>query len=113
MIYLEQLIVAVVVVFVVDLSGFTVTWLGWLSKWTARYGYGPVRKLRPFSCSLCMTWWCCLLWALIRGQLSVYTVGASAVLAFFSITVKDVLIFMQEWAAWTLSKLSPKWKKED
>ena len=113
MIYLELLLVAAVVVFVVDLSGFTQTWLGWLSKFTARYGYGPVRELRPLSCSLCMTWWCCLLWTLTRGQFSIYTVAASAGLAFFSNTVNDVLIFLHEWATWVLSRLSPKWKKED
>lgn len=109
MIYLELTIIAAVVVFIVDLSGFTQTWLGWLSKWTARYGYGPVRQLRPLSCSLCMVWWTCLLWSLIQGQLSVYTVGASAALAFFSNTFNGLWIFIQDWATWLINKLTPRW----
>ena len=48
--YFELLLVAAIVVYIVDLSGFTQTWLGWLSKLLK----GPVRQLRPFSCGQCM-----------------------------------------------------------
>ena len=54
-IYFDLLLVTAIVVYIVALSGFTQTWLGWLSKFTARYGYGPVHQLRPFSCPQCMT----------------------------------------------------------
>lgn len=108
-IYSELLLVTVIVVYVVALSGFTQTWLGWLSKFTSRYGYGPVHQLRPFSCAQCMTWWCCLLWAFIHGQLSLTVVAYSAGLAFFSITVENVLIFLREGLLWLVSKLNKLW----
>lgn len=112
-IYSDLLLVAVIVVYVVALSGFTQTWLGWLSKFTARYGYGPVHQLRPFSCAQCMTWWCCLLWAAIRGELSLPVVAYSAGLAFFSITLENVLIFIREALLWLVSKLNELWMQKD
>ena len=108
-IYLELLLVAVVVVYIVALSGWTQTWLGWLSKALHR----AVKGFRPFSCAQCMTWWCCLLWALIRGKLSLPVVAASAGLAFYSITLENILIFLQKGTLWCIRKLNKLWTQED
>lgn len=108
-IYSDLLLVAAIVVYVVALSGFTQTWLGWLSKFTARFGYGPVHQLRPFSCPQCMTWWCCLLWAAFQGQLTLPVVAYCAALAFFSITLENVLIFIREGLLWLITKLNRLW----
>lgn len=104
----ELIIVACVTTYIVALSGFTQSWLGLLSKWTARYSLPPVRHLRPFSCAQCMTWWCCLAWCLYRHNLTLPYVGASAMLAFFSITIENVLIFLREAALRLLSWLNDK-----
>ena len=103
--YFELLLVAAIVVYIVDLSGFTQTWLGCLSKLLK----GPVRQLRPFSCGQCMTWWCCLLWLLLRHQFTLPLVAYSAGLAFFSITVQNVLIFLREGLLFCLRKLNDLW----
>lgn len=95
-IYLELLLVSLVVVYIVSLSGWTDTWLGWLSKFTARYGYGPVRELRPFSCAECMTWWCCLAWCVVRGSFTLPLVAYSAGLAFFSLPLEKLCIFIRD-----------------
>ena len=95
-IYIELLLVAVVVIFIVDISGWTDTWLGWLSKFTTKYGRGPVRDFPPFTCSLCMTWWCCLAWLLIRGQFTLPLVAYSAGLATFSNTIQNLCISIRE-----------------
>lgn len=95
-IYIELLLVAVVVIFIVDISGWTDTWLGWLSKFTTKYGRGSVRDLPPFTCSLCMTWWCCLAWLLIRGQFTLPLVAYSAGLATFSNTIQNLCISIRE-----------------
>lgn len=95
-IYIELLLVAVTVIYIVDLSGWTDTWLGWLSRFTTRRGFPPVRQLRPFSCSQCMVWWCCLAWAIIRHHLSLPTVAAAAGFAFFSLTINQFLLFIRE-----------------
>lgn len=95
-VYLELLLLAVIVVYIVSLSGWTDTWLGWLSRFTARHGYGPVRSLRPFSCSQCMTWWCCLAWCLVRGQFTLPLVAYCAALAFNSLTLQNLCISIRE-----------------
>lgn len=95
-IYLQLLLLAAIVVYVVDLSGFTDTWLGWLSRFTTRHGYPPVKRLRPFSCSLCMTWWCGLAWAYFQNALSLPVVAYVAGLSFFSLTLYELLIFTRE-----------------
>lgn len=95
-IYLELPLLAVVVVYIVSLSGWTDTWLGWLSRFTARHGYGPVRSLRPFSCSQCMTWWCSLAWCLVRGQFTLPLVAYCALLAFNSLTLENLCISIRE-----------------
>ena len=109
-IYLQLLLVTAIVVYIEGLSGWTETWLGWLSRFTQRHGAGPVRSLRPFSCSACMTWWCCLLWAFLQGELTLPVVAASAGFAFLSITFEKVLIFLREWTLWLLDKIGPIWK---
>lgn len=95
-IYLELLLVAIVVTYIVDLSGWTDSWLGWLSAFTKRQGYGPVRELKPFSCGQCMTWWSCLAWAVIRGAFTLPVVAACAGYAFMSLTLCQLCLSIRE-----------------
>ena len=111
-IYADLALLWAVIVFVVDLSGFTDTWLGWLSRFTARYGYPPVRSLRPFSCSLCTTWWCGIAYALAVGEFSLPVLAYIAALAFLSITLRELFIFISETLTTTIAKLS-KWINND
>lgn len=95
-IYLQLLLLAAVVVYIVDLSGWTDFWLGRLSRFTRAHGYPPVKSLRPFSCSSCMTWWCGLAWAYIHGQLTLPVIAYTAGLSFLSITLYELFIFISE-----------------
>jgi len=95
-IYIELLLVAAIVVYVVDLSGFTDTWLKAISRFTTRRGYPPVKSLRPFSCSLCMVWWTGLAWAWLQGQFTLPVLAYTAGLSFLSITLRELFIFIRE-----------------
>lgn len=90
--YTDILLLSLVVIFIVDLSGFTETWLAALSKWLGR----TVRSVKPFSCSLCMTWWCGLAYAIITKTISIPIVAYIAALSYFSFTISQVLIFIHE-----------------
>ena len=107
-IYLSLLLLSCVVVYVVDLSGWTQTWLGWLSRFTTRHGYPPVKELRPFSCSLCMTWWICLLYAYLRNSFTLPVVAYIAGLSFLSITLRELFIFIRETLTNAIANLN-KW----
>lgn len=109
-IYLELLLLAAVVVYIVDLSGWSDTVLDVATRFVRRHGrLERVTSLKPFTCSLCSVWWCCLLWTLLRGQLTLPTVAASAALSAFSVTIHKVLILLREWSLWLLEKISPRW----
>ena len=106
-IYLELLLVSAVVVYVVDLSGFTQSWKEGLASLLSGGRTSRLRwSGRPFSCSLCMTWWCCLAWALVRGQFTLPVVAASAGYSAFSITLCNLLIFIRETATLFISRLN-------
>lgn len=78
---IDFLEIAAVCVFIVDVSGFTDSWRGALARWL---GVKELRPLPPFDCSLCATWWSCLLWALCSGRFSLEAVLGSAFAAFLT-----------------------------
>ena len=88
----DLLFLTLVVVFIVDLSGWTDTWLGWLSRWLGH----PVLSLKPFSCSLCMTWWSGIVYLLVTGRFCLPLLAYVALLAFLSLPISELLIFIRE-----------------
>lgn len=99
--YFELPLVAFVATYIVALSGWTDTWLGWLSRLLG----GRVRSLRPFSCAKCMTWWCCLAWCVYRHALSLPLVAECAALALLSLTLEKLCILIYEATLWLVSKV--------
>ena len=76
----DILLVMWICVFVVDLSGFRPALLGALSKWLK----GPVKSLKPFTCSLCMTWWSSLVLLIVTGRFTLAGVAIAAGAAILS-----------------------------
>lgn len=103
--YIDMLMVAVITIYIVDLSGFTQSWRGLLAR---ILHIKEMRSIKPFDCGLCMTWWVCLIYALAIGQLNLYTIAWSALLSFLSIPIGQVLIFIKEWMCWVINKLMPR-----
>jgi len=90
--YIDILFLSLVVVFVVDLSGFTDSWLHALSRWLGH----QVTSLKPFSCSLCMTWWTGIVYAICTGTFSLAVLAYIALMAFLSLPISELLIFIRE-----------------
>lgn len=104
-IYIHLILVALITIYIVDISGFTESWRGALAKAVNR----PVlRPLKPFDCSLCMTFWACCIYALYYGQLSVWTIALSAFLSLLSNPLGGLLIFIREWMIWLIDKGMPR-----
>lgn len=87
MIYIELLLITAVVVFIVDLSGFTTSWKAALGRLLHR----DIGQVRPFDCSLCMGWWCGLAYACCTGSLSVCVVAYIALLSYMTRPIKLLL----------------------
>ena len=104
-IYVQQLILAFVVVYVVDISGFTESWRDALAR---ALHVRELRPLKPFDCSLCMTWWVCLIYPICVGQFSLLTMLVAAVLSMLSRTIGAACIFITEGLNWLLDKITPR-----
>lgn len=89
---IDLTLVALITIFIVDLSGFTETWLNILSNYKGR----RITELKPFSCSLCMVWWVCLAFLLMSAKLSLPMVAFIALLSFLSAPLGQLLIFCRE-----------------
>ena len=87
-----MLMLAAVVVFIVDLSGFTGTWKGWLGRWLKV----SVGSCKPFDCSLCMTWWTCLVYLLCNGSFSLAGVALAGLAALLTPFIGELLTCLRE-----------------
>ena len=103
-IYIDLLLVALVTIYIVDISGFTDSWRNALSRWLK---IEQMKSLPPFDCSLCMTWWVCLVYAFCMGRISLGTIAFSALLSHLSNPISSALIFIREWMTWLVNKLMP------
>lgn len=64
--YIELVLLAVTVTYVVDASGFTQSWRGALARWIGTTEE-RLRPLPPFDCAKCAVWWSCLVLAIVQG----------------------------------------------
>ena len=97
----ELILVALITIYVVDLSGFTDTWLKFLSAYKGR----KITELKPFSCSLCMVWWVCLAYLVTTSQLTLSLVAFTALLSFLSIPMGQILVLLREVMLYIINKL--------
>lgn len=105
-IHLQLLLLAVIVVYGVDVSGFTFSWRSALAKWLGRREE-DLRPLPPFDCGKCATFWACLLWALIQGELTMLTAAEAAGLSLLSLPIAGLLVFIREGLAALIDKITP------
>ena len=98
---IDLILVALVTIYIVDLSGFTETWLSILSHYKNR----KITELKPFSCSLCMVWWVCLIYAVIVGNLTIPFVALIALLSLLSVPCGQLLILIREAFLKVINKL--------
>lgn len=103
-IYTHLLLVALVTIYIVDISGFTEAWRSAIEK---RLHISRMKDLPPFDCGKCMTWWVCIIYAICVGQLTLWTIAFSALLSHLSNPIMGILIFIREWMTHIINKLMP------
>lgn len=100
-------ILTLVVVYIVDVSGFTKSWRSVLAHFL-KTEEKNLRPLPPFDCSKCATFWVCLAYIIITGHFGLFTFAFCALLSLLSIPVSQAEIFIREWLTQSIAKLLAK-----
>ena len=100
--YIDLLLIAAITIFIVDLSGFTESWRSALTRLIKAKDLKPIR---PFDCSLCMTWWVCITFSICTGTFSLPVLAYIALLSFLSLPLGQFLIFIREGITSLLNKM--------
>lgn len=93
MILIDLLLITTILVFIIDLSGFTQSIQTILKKWLKT---NKDIVIKPFMCSLCMTFWIGIIYALIMHSLSIPILAFITLLAFMTPVIKDMLKLIQD-----------------
>lgn len=112
MIICEILLISALVVFVVDLSGFTESWRRPLSDWLHRKTGYMIKHFPPFDCSLCLTLWAGLIWLAIRNAFTLPNVAFVCLAAYLTIPIgttltalRDLLLAVVNWIITKIEKI--------
>lgn len=97
MVILNLFIISIIWVLILDLSGFALT----IDKLFYKIFY-PKRPFRddahfkPFDCSLCMTWWSCLIYLIVVQALTLPFIAFSLLFAWLTTIEKDIFIMTKD-----------------
>lgn len=89
---IELLIITALIVFIIDLSGF----VNEMERIIGRWLKCTVRIPKPFSCSLCSSWWAGLIYLIIVGRFTILWIGYVALLAFLTPVIYNILQFLRD-----------------
>lgn len=95
--WLNLIIVAVIVCFIVDLSGIvaSIKWGIWKHLFK-KVGTPDSIALKPFECSLCMVFWTDLLYLILSGGFSLPLLLEICLLSFLSKNISGGLRLVQD-----------------
>lgn len=105
-IMLDLLWITIIIVFGIDLSGFIGSISQRIWKWlypNIKYNGWMIPK--PFSCSLCSTFWIGLLYLLITGSFSWFMLMYVALLSLFTPVIATILLFVKDSLIWLVNKI--------
>lgn len=107
MVYVNLLALAMVVAYITELSGI-IDSLKWsLSKWLGV----TVSRLKPFDCSLCMTWWCGLIYIICVGECCVINIAFVALLSALAHNIAEAIMLISDSISLGIDKIRDRlWK---
>ena len=91
-------ILTCIIVFIIDLSGFVDEMVKRLYYKYIKVGdyHTLIPKLKPLTCSLCLTFWAGLIYLLITSQFTILMLGYVCLLAFLSPIIGDILVMIKD-----------------
>lgn len=91
----DLLIITAVVVFIVDLSGFSDSLLTTANRIVRPYGR-KFSSLKPFTCSLCSAWWLGLLYLLVTHRFTIAGIGVVAACSLLTGVMANALMLAKD-----------------
>ena len=98
---LDLLLIAVIVCYIIDLSGVIQSMEEGLSR-LLKY---RVSIPRPFSCSLCSVWWTGLIYLIVVHKFCLWYIALVALISFFSNTISGLIRWVNEFVIWIIGWL--------
>ena len=91
-------ILTCIIVFIIDLSGFVDEMVKRLYYKYIKVGdyHTLIPKLKPFTCSLCLSFWVGLIYLLITSQFTILMIGYVCLLAFLTPIIGDALVMIKD-----------------
>lgn len=90
---IKLILISLITCFIIDVSGVLDSMDNMLQKVLGNKMY---RVPKPFSCSLCMTFWCCLFYLLFSGNFTLALVSFTCVLSMLTPIITRILYFIRD-----------------
>ena len=106
---IDLILIQLIIVFIIDLSGAVESFKLFLSKILTK---GKIQTtnfdLKPFTCSLCMTWWTGLIYLLICHSFTIPYIALVALLSYLTPLSSSILLLIKDLAIFLVNKLNVK-----
>ena len=106
---IELILIQLIIVFIIDLSGVVESFKLFLSKILTK---GKIQTtnfdLKPFTCSLCSTWWIGLIYLLICHSFTIPYIALVALLSYLTPLSSSILLLIKDLAIFLINKLNMK-----
>lgn len=93
--YLNIFLLTLLIVFIIDTTDFYETVSTAIIKALTHGKLKQPKYIKPFSCSLCLSWWVGLVYVCIAG-FSITAVAYVALMAFLTPIFRDLLYFVRD-----------------
>ena len=100
----NEIIVALIAVYIVDVSGFTESWRRFLAR---LLGVQNLRPLPPFDCGTCMAFWAVIVWSALAGTFSLASVAVAAVCSLLALPAGQFMLLTKEWLSVLIGRAFP------
>ena len=106
---IDLILIQLIIVFIIDLSGAVESFKLFLSKILTK---GKIQTtnfdLKPFTCSLCSTWWIGLIYLLICHSFTIPYIALVALLSYLTPLSSSILLLIKDLAIFLINKLNMK-----
>lgn len=106
---IDLILIQLIIVFIIDLSGAVESFKLFISKILTK---GKIQTtnfdLKPFTCSLCSTWWIGLIYLLICHSFTIPYIALVALLSYLTPLSSSILLLIKDLAIFLVNKLNMK-----